>query len=230
MYVPNSIIIVLILLTLYAYNVKLDHPSYGITIYDHVKDRVKSGDMILFTSLDNYNQLLMGSYITHIGLIYRKDANSRPMFVESFNYATMPFYPKRFSSGIAICDLEHRINTYRGFVLYKELQYPISEQANNDFWDFIQYALENMKYDPSVASNEMRKIIFNEPFTNETNCGQFTTLMLLKLGLIDFWHFYNRRKHHLIWTSKLKYLINNSYKTPVYIYSQYFSIPNPEEF
>lgn len=210
---------------LYVYIIKFWHPNYKKVTYEDIKNKVKTGDIILFSSLDNFNQIFMGSYYTHIGVVYRESKNADPMIIESFNYDSMPFYPKEYSSGIALCDLEHRMSTYRGYLFYKELANPISEEINRDFIKFIEFAIENMRYDPSVVSNESKKILFNEGFTTETNCGQFTTLILIKLGLIDFSHFHNTRKHHLIWTANLTNLINNYYKEPVYVYSVYFKVP-----
>lgn len=221
----TGIVIFVLIIVIYVYIIKFWHPSYKKVTYESIKNKVKTGDIILFSSLDNFNQVFMCSYYTHIGVVYRETKDSTPMIIESFNYARMPFYPKEFSSGMALCDLEHRMSTYRGYIFYKELENPISEEINKEFVNFIEFSIENMRYDPSVVSNESKKILFSEGFTTETNCGQFTTLILLKLGLIDMTHFYNTRKHHLIWTANLTNLINNSYKEPVYVYSVYFKIP-----
>lgn len=201
---------------------KFMHPDYKIVTYNEIKDKVKSGDIILFASLDSNNQLFMMSYFTHIGVVYKKDEDSVPVLIESFNPYRMKFYPEENSSGIIDCDLEHRINSYRGFVLYKELEKPISKKANKDFADFIEYAKTHMEYDENVAQNEIGKILFGDPFTKKTNCGQFTTLILLKLNLLDFSHFRNTRKHHLLYTAGLTKVKNNVYKTPIYVYSEYF--------
>jgi hypothetical protein len=206
--------------------IKLSHPDYNIVTFNDIKDKVKTGDMILFVSLDTMNQIFMGSYITHLGIVYRKDKNSNPLLFESFNPHRMPFYPAEYKSGIATCDLEHRLNSYRGFVIYKELAKPVSEKTNKEFVEFIKYAKQNMKYDKDVIHGEIGKIIFNSPFNIYTNCGQFTALSLMKLDLIPFSNFKHRRKHHLRWTSSLTKLKNNHYKTPVYVYSEYFKVPH----
>ena len=202
--------------------IKLRHPDYKVVTYNDIKDKVKNGDMIMFSSLDNFNQIFMGSYYTHVGIVYRESSESPPMLIESFNPATMPFFPKSAKSGIILCDLEHRMSTYRGYILYKELSKPLSEKANVDFKQFIEYALKNMKYDKNVISGEIGKILFNTPFSSETNCGQFTALILIKLGLISLTNFRNRQRHHLRYVCALDKLKNNSYKTPIYVYSEYF--------
>lgn len=220
-------IIVVIILIIYIYSFKFNHPDYKVVTYDIIKDKVKSGDIILFVSLDSLNQLFMGSYYTHIGVVYKKDNNSTPILVESFNNYRMDIYPDEFASGIAPCDLETRIESYRGFVLYKELANPITEHANNDFASFIEYAQKNIKYDYNVISNEIGKMLLNTEFTNKTNCGQFTALILMRLNLIDFSNFNNRQKHHLRYCCNLTKLKNrNYYKEPIYIYQSYFKMVN----
>lgn len=219
------IIIILIILCIYVYSLKLSHPDYKITTYNDIKDKVKSGDTILFVSLDSLNQLFMMSYVTHIGVIYKKDAESTPVLVESFNPHRMIYYPKEAKSGIICCDLEQRLNSYRGYIMYKELAKPISDLANKDFADFIEYAEDNMYYDKNVISGEAGKIILNTPFSVSVNCGTFTAMILMKLNLVPFSNFYERRKHHLLWVANIVDLRNNRYKTPVYVYSEYFKIP-----
>lgn len=216
--------IVIIIILLYVYCIKWAHPDYKVLMYKDIKDSAKSGDLILFSSLDSMNQIFMGSYITHIGVVYRKDANTPPVLVESFNNFRMTCYPKEFKSGIATCDLETRLNSYRGYSMYKELDKPISEHANADFLSFIQYARENMKYDYNVIESEIGKVLFNTPFTTKTNCGQFTAMILMKINLLDFSHFKNRRKHHLLWTANLTKVKKNFYRECVYIYQQYFKV------
>lgn len=214
--------IITVIIIIYIYLIKLRHPDYKVVTYNDIKDKAKSGDMIMFSALDNVNQLFMGSYYTHVGVVYRESPEAIPMIIESFNPYRMQFFPKSAKSGIITCDLEHRMNTYRGYILYKELQKPLSEKANIDFKEFIDYAHKNMKYDKNVITGEVGKILFNTPFTNETNCGQFTALILIKLGLISLSNFRNRQKHHLRYVCNLDKLKNNSYKLPIYVYSEYF--------
>jgi len=193
-----------------------------VVTYIDIKDNVKSGDMILFSGLDGVNQLFMGSYYTHVGIVYKESPEAAPVLIESFNPGTMTFFPKKAKSGIISCDLEHRMSTYRGYILYKELQRPLSEKANRDFREFTEYAIKNMKYDKNVIMGEIGKIVFNTPFTTETNCGQFTALILMKLGLISLENFRNRQRHHLRYVCNLEKIKNNSYKQPIYVYSEYF--------
>lgn len=220
--------IIVIIIILYVYCIKLAHPNYKVVTYKDIKDKVKSGDLILFSGLDTLNQLYMGSYTTHIGVVYKKDTNSVPVLVESFNNFTESFYPKESKSGICTCELETRINSYRGYVMYKELDKPITQHANNDFLELIKYATKHMQYDYNVIQNEIGKMLLNTPFTNKTNCGQFTTLILIKINLLDFSHFKNRRKHHLIWTTNLTKLKKNKYLETVFIYQKYFKNINVE--
>lgn len=215
--------VIILILIIYIYFIKFRHPSYNITLYDNIKNCLKSGDIILFSSLDSFNQIFMGSYYTHIAVVYKKDETSEPVLVEAFNnFSPGQFYPKEFSTGIAVCNLKERLKTYRGYVFYKELAKPISERANLDFASFIDYAQKNMRYDENVISNEIHKLILNTPFSTETNCGQFTELILIKLNLIDYSYFKDRRRHHLRSMALINKVKNNYYKTPLYIYFKYF--------
>ena len=213
---------IIIIVILYIYAIKFMHPNYVSVDYNIISKRAKSGDIILFSTLESWNQIYMGSYFTHIGVIYRKDAESKPVLVESFNKHRVANYPKQFNSGIAICDLETRLNSYKGFMFYKQLAKPISESANKDFADFIKYSKKNIEYDENPVSNEIYKLLFNQPFNMKTNCGQFTVLILIKLGLLPFSNFRNRKKHHLRFAANLIKLKQNSYKEPVYISQKCF--------
>lgn len=221
----NPIIIVVLLVLIYIYAIKFNHPEYKVVQYRDIKNHIKTGDMILFTALDSPNQIFMISYITHVGVVYKKDADTPAILIESFNHFHERFYPDEYDTGIATSNLEHRLNSYRGYILYKELAKPVPQYANEDFAEFIKYSKENMKYDKNVVTGEVGKILFNTPFTKDTNCGQFTTLILMKLNLLDFSYFKDRQRHHLRFVTQLTHLKNNSYKVPVYVYSNYFKLP-----
>ena len=227
----TGLFIVIIIIITYVYFIKYRHPAYDFKLYDQIKNKLKSGDLILFSSLDNFNQIPMMSYYTHVGVVYKKDEYSEPVLVEAFNnFNPGQFYPKDMKNGIAICNLEERLKCYRGYIFYKELARPISETANRDFAEFIEYAQNNMRYDENVVTNEVHKIILDTPFTTETNCGQFTELILIKLNLLDMSYFKNRRRHHLRTTANLTKVKNNHYKQPLYLYFRQFINPiNLEE-
>src|SRR6185436_6234528 len=184
----NAVLIVIVIISIYVYAIKLAHPNYEIVTYDVIKDKLKTGDMILFSSLDSINQIFMASYYTHIGIVYR-NGDKPPMLIEAFNPYRMPVFPEACKSGITVCDLEHRFNTYRGYILYKELDKPVSEQANSDIKSFINYARTHFKYDKNVITGEISKMLFNRPYSHEVNCGQLTAMILMKLDLIEFDHF-----------------------------------------
>ena len=93
-----------------------------------------------------------------------------------------------------------------------------------DFVEFTKYAKKHMSYDRDVIQGEICKILFNTPFSTKTNCGQFTALILMKINLLDFSHFRNRSKHHLMWTANLTKVKKNFYRDPKYIYQQYFKV------
>jgi len=214
---------VIIILIVWIFYIYLWHPDYDIYSYEHIKNKVKTGDLILFHALDNINPIYIGSYYGHIGMVYvDPDKPETPYLFEAFNTSGMPFYPSKFSNGIALTDLQQRLDTYRGYCFYKELAKPIDKKLIINFKDFIKYAIKNMWYNENVVDNFIKKIFFNERLKKGTNCGEIVYMSLIKLGLISQEHIYNNRFHHLLWLSNVKEVKNNIYLEPVYVLANYF--------
>lgn len=215
----TSIIICIILWIYYIY---LSHPKFKTYEFDELKHKFKTGDIILFHALDNINPIFIGTYYGHIGIIYidPNDNKQKPYIFEAFNPGTMPFFPNECQSGVVLVDLEHRLNSYRGYCFYKELQNPVDIKLQTEFKDFIDYALTNMYYNQSVISNGISKLIFNEELHHGTNCAELVYLSLIKLGILDIDNLSCNRKHHLSWLANL----TDGYNEPVYILSNYFKL------
>jgi hypothetical protein len=211
-------IIPLIMVLIYTF--LCDHPRLASVQYNYIKQNLKTGDLILFHSLDNINALFMGSYYTHVGVVVVLD---KPYIFEAFNYNTMPFYPPEFSSGIAFACLENRLNSYRGYCFYKELSLGVSEEAQQNLLNFISYAKGNMYYETNIFLNFTKKIVYNEILQNGTNCGEIVFLCLIQLGLLDVSALNNNRRHHLRLVAGLTDVIDNVYKKPIYVLSNYFT-------
>lgn len=221
--------IILVLLTVYIYYVYLAHPHYDSYEYYELKYKYKTGDIILFHGLDNVNPIFIGSYYGHIGIVYvDPEMPEKPYIFEAFNTSTMPFYPVECRNGIALVELEHRLNSYRGYAMYKELINPVSKERQEGFKHFIDYALDNMKYNENVINNGFNKLLYNEPLSKETNCGELVYMSLIKLGILPYTMFHENRKHHLLWLSNLNTVDHNKvrqkliYRDPVYILANYF--------
>ncbi len=199
------------------------HPLYKCYEYTELKSRFKTGDIILFHALDNINPIFIGTYYGHIGVIYiDPDEPNKPYLFEAFNTSTTPFYPQECSNGVALVELEHRLNSYRGYCFYKELVVPIAVDLQYGFKEFITYAVANMKYNESVITNGLNKLLFNEPLHTETNCGELAYMSLIKLGLLPRQCASENRKHHLAWLASLIEVNGNRYLDPVYVLANYF--------
>jgi hypothetical protein len=216
----------IIIVIIWVYYIYLMHPTFGSHQYGELRSKYKTGDIILFHGLDNINPIFIGTYYGHIGIVFidPDEPNSRPKIFEAFNTSTMPFFPRKCSKGIALSDLEHRLNSYRGYSFYKELVSPIDASIQRGFKEFISYALDNMYYNESVIVNGINKLLLNETLRNGTNCGELVYLSLIKLGVIPRDELFNNRKHHLAWLAGIKHLANNGYKKPVYVLANYFKL------
>lgn len=220
-----TIIVIIFILLLWCWNFLWNHPNYKIKKWQEIESKCKTGDLILFHPLDNYNPIFIGCYYGHIGIIYRESPNSPPYLFEAWNPLGEKFYPYDFNHGMAFTDLYHRLISYRGYIFYKELKYNILPEVNKDFYDFIYWAMGNMKYNPHVIQNGFKKLVFNDPLRINTNCSELVYLSLIKLGLLNKNKFIENRKYHLKWLSNLKDMDNgNKYLDPVYIWQEYFLI------
>jgi hypothetical protein len=220
----NKIIVCVIVLMLWVWNMCLNHPSYTQFEYSEVEHKFKTGDIILFHGLDNCVSIVIGCYYTHIGIIY-VDADGQPYVLEAFNPQKMPYYPEANSSGIIMTPAARRLQTYRGYVFYKELEHPITDAgALATFARFIEFAHKNMFYECDVVSNGVAKLLFNDSLRLGTNCGELVYLSLIALGVLPSEEFDRNNKHHLLYLSNLRNVASNAYREPVYIMSNYFEV------
>jgi hypothetical protein len=219
----NLIIIIIILIWIWYFN--FNHPKCKKIKYEDIEPYCKTGDLILFHGLDNYNSVFIGSYYTHIGIIYRENQYTCPYIFEAWNPVYENLYPNDIAHGMAFVDLENRINSYRGYIFYKPLEKPIDPYINEGFYNFIYWAMYNMKYNPNVFSNAFKKLVFNDDLRIGTNCGEIVYISLIKLGLLKPERFYENRKYHLKWLCNLINTdINNKYLPISYIWQNYFKI------
>jgi hypothetical protein len=177
-----------------------------------IKPRLKTGDLILFKALDNPNSIFIGSYYTHVGVVYiDPEFPNLPLICEAAHTKYMYTSPGRDRSGIFVEPLIPRVTKYRGYVFYKEYKRKVPDWIIVECKKFLQYAKEKMYYNNSVLSNGIKKIIGYEKCNKATNCGEFTMLMLMKLKIIDLQEYDTARYH-------LKYICDlPGYHTPKYI-------------
>lgn len=219
-----AILIILFIKLIWCWFFLWNHPDFQVVVWDNIKDKCKTGDLILFHGLDNYNPIFIGCYYGHIGIIYRETPTSTPYLFEALNPTREKYnFPVEIHHGIALTDLKNRLSTYRGYVFYKPLAYPIPEYINMQFKDFIHWAINNMKYNTKVIQNGVKKLLLNDSLKINTNCGELVYMALINLELLHLNRFINNRKHHLNWLCNIHTLDNgNYYLKPMYVWQEYF--------
>lgn len=201
---------------LWTYVFLFNHPKGEILRPDFEKHNFKTGDIILFHALDNINPLLIATYYTHIGIVYKR--GDELLLFEAVNPTTEILLEEN-SNGIVLCDLEKRLRCYRGYLLYKELDSEVPQSTQDNFEIFIKYLKENCYYNTGVFRNFVNKVIFGENIHRGLNCGELVYLSLIALGILPKKYFDENRKHHIKWLSALEDTGNGYYYSDVkYIY------------
>ena len=222
--------LIVLIIVVWCWTFLLNHPNAKKLNYADIADSCKTGDLILFHALDNINALFIGGYYTHVGIVYRATQRSRPYIFEAWNPTESDRHPADIARGIALSDLENRIQSYRGYVFYKPLIYPVPQELSCGFYTFIKWALANMHYHTRVISNGASKLLLNDGLRVGTNCGELVYLSLIKLGLLNQDRIRENRKHHLNWVCSLANTDNgNAYAAPLYLWQDYFLLPHINE-
>jgi hypothetical protein len=222
MNIPTPLLIITIIIIIWFYVFTYAHPNFESEKLNTLllSKKFKTGDLILFKAVDNFNAPLIASYYGHIGIVfvYPDDPEQIPYIFEAANPVGFTLEDHHNPKGIYAGSLENRIKKYKGYCFYKELRYPIKKNVCEDFEDFIEYCVENMEYDEKVFSSGTRKLVFNERLNNKTNCGELAFLSLIKLGLINIDEYEKNTFHHLRWMCSITDLEdNNYYEEPVKI-------------
>lgn len=210
-----ALIVMLLLFWMYSY--VLAHPAYA-TVDAGTVD-FQTGDIVLFHALDNVNHMFIFSYYCHVGIVYADKASGKKYLFEAVHPGRHKL-PEEYKSGIVVCDLDRRINSYRGYVFYKRLLTPLTDEAVDRFRDFMAYALENMFYYTSIAENFFCKILRNDPLRRGTNCGELVTLSLMSLGVMP--PTANNRRHHLKALGDLRRVGRHEFAEAVYLLPDQF--------
>ena len=221
MNVPGSFLIIIIILVIWYYIFTHAHPNLDVESLEILlrEKKFKTGDMILFKAVDNYNAPLIASYYGHVGIVwvYPDDPEQIPYVFEAANPTNMTLEEHHNPKGIYLSLLENRIKKYKGYAFYKQLGCEIEPEIRLEFEKFINYAVDNMEYDTSVISSGIKKGLFGEKIHNKTNCGELVFLSLIKLGLLPFSEYSRRVFHHLRWMCSITELQDNYYEEPVKI-------------
>ena len=217
----NIVVICIIIFILYFYAF---HPLLLMEDNSEVLKRAKTGDIVMFHSLDNFNSVFEASYFNHVAIVIVE--NGKKLILEAFMPSSLHNWTKPIygnpEKGVVISDLENRLNSYRGYVFYKELIKPLSEEVQREFLDYAKWSVNYFEYEKRVVTNQLRKLLFNESLNRFTNCGEFVYLALVKLGLLNKRMLNENRKYHLKFVNSITHLNNNGYKKPVYSMQRYF--------
>ena len=208
-----SFVIVILVCIFWTWNMLGNHPKLKSELYDNLS--FKTGDIILFHAYDNINPVFIGSYWGHIGVVYNDiDDDNPPLLFEAARTSSMKYCPEYNKSGIMITDLKTRLEKYPGLIACKFLKTPIDDDKIRNFKDFMKYAKTNMYYHDNVIESGINKL-FGEKLHNGTNCGEITTLSLIKLGLLNKSVLDKNICHHLKYTANIKNVNDNEYSNPI---------------
>lgn len=168
-----------------------NHPICGEVWINDIVKNAKTGDLILFKALDNYNSSKTFCYYTHVGVVYNG------MLFEAAGTTGMDLYDSENKNGIFLEDLKTRLSRYKGKLYYKPLNKPVDTIVENNFTNFISYAMKYMFYEYGVVWNGIKKGLGLEHCHNGTNCGEMVFLSLIKLGILCPSRYKESVFHHL---------------------------------
>lgn len=224
----SAFLILGLILVIWVYYWCFNHPDVDSVRLDDLISgtKFKTGDLILFKAVDNFNPVFIMSYYGHIGIIHVDPDTNVPHIFEAANPAEMALNPDQNSAGIFVSPVESRIKTYKGIAYHKPLERVLGPDICREFKNFMDFCVKNMEYNANVISNGLRKAA-GEKIGTKVNCGELAFLSLIKLGLIPLEYYDKKCAHHLRWMCKIVDLTNNKYGDPVKItYSPIEDAPN----
>lgn len=195
------------LIFLYIYFIQFSHGNYPVAIIDEIK--FKSGDLILFKAQNNFNAIWLGSYYTHIGIVYECDGEL--LIFEANGLEHMPMRPHHFKTGILLTRLMPRIKQYKGRIFVKHIARPLNAVQMAKFADFINFASEKFYYDTRVIYRRVQNLIGSRTTDYRTDCGEILYNLLIKLDMVE--QTYNVCHLHIL--SMLGTVKNNAYGPPI---------------
>lgn len=199
----SIIVIVIILIIIYSALAPTCESIWLDKYYDHFK----TGDLICFKSTNNNNSLFMMNYFTHVGIVVMID--TEPYIFEAFEVSGYKWKDDRHANGILCTPLYDRIIRYKGLVYVKPLERSLDSDIIDDFHLFINFALQNMKYNYNIVTNCFSKFCGQE-YSTRTNCAELMALSLVKLGLLkmsDIKNIFN----HIKFITNITEVNNNKY-------------------
>ena len=198
---------IVVLIVIWIYYMQFYHISTECKIF--VDDLcnynvLKTGDLILFKAYDNFRSVFHGSYFGHIGMVYIY--NEIPMLFEANGVDATPLKPHHSKLGMYLTPLEERIKKYKGTCFLKPLSTPLPSTLIEDFKYFIDYAMNNFKYDYNIVSGSVKRWLGLAKCNTNTDCGQLVFLCLMKLKLLAPEEYDIPRLHYLKYVCEISNL------------------------
>lgn len=182
----------------WIWNYQLRPHGYHQIPLDHILSQVRTGDLILFKALDNWNGPFIGCYFGHIGVVWVNPTDGKPYIFEAAGTRGMYLRPGQNERGIFCEPLERRVTKYRGYTFWRKRNgYDIPLRIVHEFGELINYAVQNMYYEYDLVTGGLKKGLGIEKCNNATNCGEMALLSLIKLGLLPEREYDRIRPHYL---------------------------------
>jgi hypothetical protein len=189
----------ILIVFIYIYQIQFSKVDCERVFIDELIEPPKTGDMVLFKAYDNINSIFLGCYYGHVGIVWvdPDDPSKTPMCFEAANTTNMPLRPHHNRRGIFLTPLYERIRRYKGKVYIKPLSDPIDLKTQYEFKNFIQFALETMKYETRVYYSALKKMFGIERCNYLTNCGEIVFLSMINLGLLNLERYNENCVHYV---------------------------------
>ena len=208
--------LILIVIIMWIWYMHMIKPTCNIIsledLFDPLLTNLKSGDLILFKSLNNLNSIYMCNYFTHIGMVIIDPilTNNQPYIFEASGTSTMKWKGRDDVSdnikSIFLSPLKERMKRYLGYVYYKPLSHSITKEMHYKLLNFIFYAMKYMSYNYNILGGCIKKKFMNEKCGNKTNCGELIFLCLINMGLLNTKYWCKSIFHYLKWMCNIKNL------------------------
>lgn len=216
--IPYELVIGAVILCLIAWiyylqyhRIKTEYAIFAEDLINH--NFLKTGDLILFKAYNNFNSVFHGSYFGHVGVVYVK--NGELLLFEANGLEHTPLKPHHPKTGVFLTQLIPRLQKYKGRCFWKPLNKPIEPSIIQEFDEFVNYALDNLKYDYRLLYGALRRMFKLDRCHKGTDCGQITFLSLIKLRLLHIDEYDNPRAHYLKYVCNVTELENDYKYLPI---------------
>jgi hypothetical protein len=157
-----------------------------------LSNSISTGDLFLFRTDNSYDlpefiffrmllTLLTNNNWSHIAMAVRCPQTNRLYLWESSETPSWDYLTNSMFSGIKLCSLSEKINSYDGKVAYRSLKKPLSEGTKRHIYALIQKLTGTpfkVNYLPTGNNQDQSKEI-----PTEINCASALQYLCSKIGL-----------------------------------------------